>query len=216
MNRYLTCIEHYDIGLDDLVHQLSGSVRKDISDGLAREAVLRSPIESDVVLLIAQSLLRLLTPWNIARRSFSSPVVLPGQFDTEFDRWLQTTESDAAEMTQLLEKYSVWANKAEQRICGPAHKIRKMSGRRRRKLAEKRKQLMDFRLRLERAVHGLLDIEHHLALFAAEATALTTCAVKMLEREYHGLVAELDAVISAIETWQIEKRIKIYPNLRDV
>src|SRR4030095_2991790 len=74
LNRYLTCIEHYDIGLDDLVHQLSGSVRKEISEGVAREAVLRSSIESDVVLLIAQSLLRLPTPWNIARRSFSSPV----------------------------------------------------------------------------------------------------------------------------------------------
>jgi ABC-type transport system involved in cytochrome c biogenesis ATPase subunit len=211
LNRYITCIEHYDIGLDDLVHQLSGSVRDEVSDGLAREAVLRSPIESDVVLLIAQSLLRLLTPWNIARRSCSSPVGLPGQFDAEFDRWLQTTGSDAAEVTQLLEKYSVWANKAEQRMCDPTHKIRKMSGRRRRKLLEKRKQLMDFRLRLERAVHGLLDIEHHLALFAAEATALTTYAVKTLEREHHGLVAELDAVISALETWQVEKKPRDLP-----
>src|SRR5262249_21916228 len=146
---------------------------------------------------------------NIARRSFSNPVAL--QFDTEFDRWLQTTASDAAEVTQLLEKYSIWANKAEQRICDPTHKIRKMSGPARRKLGEKRRQLMDFRLRLERAVHGLLDIEHHLALFDAEATALTTYTVKTLEREHHRLVAELEGVISAVETWQGEKKPQDLP-----
>src|SRR5204863_331462 len=104
LNRYLTCIEQYDIRLDDLVHQLPGSIRDEVSEGLARETGLRSSIESDVVLLIAQSLLRLLTPWNIARRSFSNPVALRGQFDAEFDRWLQTARTDATDVTQLLEK----------------------------------------------------------------------------------------------------------------
>src|SRR4029453_6257480 len=69
----------------------------------------------------------------------------------------------------------------------------------------------DLRLRVERPLHGLLDIEHHLALFAAEATALTTYAVRTLEKEHHGLVAELEAAISAIETWQVEKKPQDLP-----
>ena len=206
------------IGLWRFLHRKPRPVplRDAVSDHLQGMILARAPLDGAFQLLLAESSLHLLMPWQSCRRAFLAALTQSGRdrVDIEAARrwWTDAAGRYEQRAALLLARYSAWARSIPAAIAGAL--LRKPHAASRGKRARREKRHLDhlsFWSRQQRAVRSVIDLELHLAKLARETTGETIASLAALDVEHTELVQELDAAIDWLEHWPDEEAAAAFP-----
>lgn len=191
---------------------LRGAVRESVR----RRRLQRAALDGSFQLLLAQSCVGLLEPWQIFRReALAAMLGTTPESRTrrrERRRWEEARARQAQSAARLLAGYGRWADSAAAALAGGVlRRLTEPSARAIRKTAERRQRHLTYWFRQQRAVQAVLSLELQLLTLAAEATAQTAASLRSLEAEHEDLRRELEAVIAWLEHGPLEAQAGSFP-----
>jgi hypothetical protein len=191
-------------------------VRDIVTGFLQRQALRRAVLDGALQLVLAQSCLHLLGPWQMFRRQRLT--VLSGKqpdrkgWEDERKWWLKTASKYSTRGARVIQSYRNWSTAASSRLAEALlRRAGELSERKRDKIFERRQSYFSYWARQQRGVQSLLDLERQLSVLARGATEETIRSLESLKLEHDELFKELESVIAWLEAWQREEQAGAFP-----
>ncbi len=191
-------------------------LRDAASDRLERIVLSRAPLDGAFQLLLAESSLHLLVPWQTCRRAFLAALAQSDRERVDVERarewWIDAAGRYEQRAALLLARYEAWA-----RSIAPAlgqalvRNPQPASAGRRAQWAKQHREHLSFWSRQQRAVRSVVDLELHLARLACDTGLETGASLESLDAEHTELVEELDAAICWLQEWPDGEACDAFP-----
>jgi len=164
-------------------------LRDTISDHLQRMILERAALDGAFQLLLAESSLQLLGPWQTCRRAFLAALTKSERrrVDVQSARnwWMDAAVRHEQRAALLLARYNEWARSTPAVITRALlRKPRRASEGKRAKRAEDHQRHFRFWSRQQRAVRSVIDLELHSGRLARETTRETIKSLEALDAEH--------------------------------
>lgn len=176
-------------------------LRDATADHIQQLILARAALDGAFQLLLAESSLHLLAPWQTCRRAFLAALT-----QSEWDRvdvgsarawWIDAAQRREQRAALLLKQYDTWAQSISAAIAVALLWSPHPAGQSRRaKWTKEHQKHASFWTRQQRAVRAVMDLELHMAQLARDVTAETMASLEAVSAEYTELMAELDTVIA--------------------
>ena len=181
-----------------------------------RQAMRRAELDGSMQLLLAQSCLHLLGPWQDCRRGALHLSLGRAQSRAEWERdrqwWLETASTVELEGARLVEGYRDWSSASPGRLVAAVRRRRRpLSHGQREKQFERRRRYFAYWSRQHRAVHALVDLERQMADLGAEMARTGRTAIEAALAERGELLDELEQVLQWLAAWQAGDRERPFP-----
>ncbi len=182
-----------------------------------RQTLSRAGLDGSMQLLLAQSCLHLLGPWQDCRRHGLCSLLgrAHGRVEWEKERrwWLETTAAYEVQGARLLESYREWASSSPKRLTLAVRRRRSpLSRAGRERQLERRQRYFAFWSRQQRAVHALVDLERETANLGSDIVRASSLAIESVVSERKELLDELDRVLQWLTAWQAGDRSQPFPH----
>jgi hypothetical protein len=190
--------------------------RDAVSDHLLGMVLARAPLDGAFRLLLAESALHLLVPWQTSRRALLATLARSGYGRVDIDSarkwWSDRVRRREERAAFLLARYRDWAESVSRRLArallrGP----RPSSPHTRARRTDEHQRHLGFWSRQQRAVRAVLDLEIHLTRLARETTSQTIDGLRALDVEHTELLDELDAAIAWLQNWPEVESPDLFP-----
>ena len=191
-------------------------LRDVISSHFQRMVLERAAIDGAFQLLLAETALHLLAPWQTLRRAFLAELTQSDRERTDVNAarrwWTDVADSFQQRATPLLTRYDAWAESISPAIAKALVRTPYPSSRRSRARWDKEHQRhISYWSRQQRAVRSVIDLELHLASLARTATRETIASIDALDVEHTELIQELDTAIGWLKQWHDRPDSESFP-----
>ncbi len=191
-------------------------LRDVISSHFQSMVLERAALDGAFQLVLAETALHLLVPWQTLRRAFLSEITQSEHDRTDLDGarrwWTDVADRLQRRATALLTRYDTWAESISPAVAKALVRRPYPTSQRRRISWDKEHQRhISFWSRQQRAVRSVIDLELHLSSLAQIATRETITSIDALDLEHTELIQELDAAIGWLEQWHDRPDSKSFP-----
>ncbi len=181
-----------------------------------RQTLRRAQLDGMAQLLLAQSCLHLLGPWQDCRHRGLYSLLGRAHSREEWEKerrwWLETSAAYEIQGARLLESYRDWASSSPRRLIVAVRRRRgPLSHAGREKQLERRRRYFAYWSRQQRAVHALVDIERETANLGGDVVQASALAIESVVSERKELLDELDRVLQWLTAWQAGDRSQPFP-----
>jgi hypothetical protein len=176
-------------------------LRDAVADHLEKLILSRAELDGDFQLLLAQSTLHLLLPWQTCHRTFLASLTQSGHERADVDAvrkwWIETAHAWEQRGFSMLARYAAWSKTLSARVSGAVlRRPQPFPAGRRAKWTSEHQKHVSFWSRQQRAARSVIDLELQLSRLARETNYETTESLVALDAEHAELIDELDSAIA--------------------
>ena len=191
-------------------------LRDVISSHFQRMVLERAAVDGAFQLLLAETALHLLVPWQTLRRAFLAELTQSDRERTDVNAarrwWTDVADRLQQRATALLMRYDTWTESISPAIAKTlVRRPYPASQRSRARWDKEHQRHITFWTRQQRAVRSVIDLELHLANLARTATRETIASIDALDDEHTELIQELDTAIGWLEQWHDRPDSESFP-----